>query len=115
MLIPGKRHVSGVLFRGLSLKQPEQILPREQGGILGAFKKRPDILAERLHVDREQPAPHLLHSSSGIDTIGSFCLIEGCLIEGVLQERQVRRDRRPLRQIPHKIVPIAAFGIAAGQ
>jgi hypothetical protein len=62
-----------------SLEQPEQILSGDQGGILGAFEKRPDILEERLNVDCEQPVSYRLYPSSGIDAIGSLCLVEGIL------------------------------------
>jgi hypothetical protein len=37
-----------VFHRRLAIEQPEQILPGDQGGILGTLEKRPDILDQGL-------------------------------------------------------------------
>jgi len=92
----------------LSLQKPDQIITRKQRGILRVFKKRPDIVKHGLDIDRfqaalDQGAPQLRIADPATLT----------LIQRVLKQNLVRRNRRTLGKIPEQIIPIPSFRILA--
>ena len=87
-----------------------QILTGQQGCIPGPFEKGGDIVAHGFEVHRGHPLPHEFSPGSRVETARALRLVQG-----VLQQGQVRRHRRTLREVPDQIVPVTPLDMLTGE
>src|SRR3989304_8531801 len=92
-------------------KKTDEVLAGQKPGLVECFKKRNDIITN----DSPVEALQTLSNYTAPALVRQRRVLPACLMKSVVQKGQIGVRPVSITQIPQKIIPIPAFGVATLQ